>query len=61
MIEFEGSIILEKLSEQGLLDEFYEAVDSDDFTLVQQILESAGFESDTIEQVLEKMEQQGNE
>lgn len=53
--EFEGSIILEQLAAIDKLDEFYEAVDSDDFSKVTSLLKSAGVDSKTIQTVLHKM------
>ena len=52
---FEGSAVLEKLAEAGRLDEFYEAVDSDDFELARKIMMGAGIAIESIEIVLQKM------
>ena len=38
---FEGSLVLEKLAEVNLVDEFYAAIDSDDIPKVIQLLRSA--------------------
>ena len=37
----EGSIVLEILAELGLLDEFYEAIDSDDISAAISLMRSA--------------------
>ena len=55
---FEGTLVLEKLFEMGLLDEFFQAIDLDDFSKVKLILESAGFDDQTISTVHEKMQHQ---
>ena len=54
--DFEGTLVLEKLSEIGKVDDFYEAVDSDDFTLARKLMKQAGLDLDTIEIVLDKMQ-----
>jgi len=53
--DFEGSLILEKLSTLGLYDEFFEAVDSDNLEEVTLILEDAGIDEETIDFVLKKI------
>ena len=55
MHDFEGSLVLEKLTEIGKLDEFYEAVDSDDFGTAKSLMNLAGLDDETIETVLRKM------
>lgn len=52
---FEGSLILERLAELGKLDDFYEAVDSDDFDRAGLILKRAGIDLATIAIILKKM------
>lgn len=52
---FEGTLVLEKLAQIGKLDEFFEAIDSDDFGGAKLILKRAGFDADTIAAVLRKM------
>jgi len=52
---FEGTLVLEKLAETGLLDEFYEAVDGDDFTLARSLMKRARIDAETIQLVLGKM------
>jgi hypothetical protein len=53
--DFEGTLVLEKLSEIGKVDEFYEAVDSDDFDRVKGLMRLARLDSDMIRTVLKKM------
>ena len=52
---FEGSIVLEKLSEIDKLDEFYEAIDADDFDLARSLMKLADVDMETIQIVLKKM------
>ncbi len=53
--EFEGSLVLEKLASLNLVDDFYEAVDSDNIDEIVSILESADIDDETIEIVLKKI------
>ena len=53
--EFEGTIVLEKLAGIGKLDDFWEAVDSDDFGRVKSLMQKAKVDNDTIIVVLKKM------
>jgi len=53
--DFEGTLVLEKLAEIDKLDEFFEAIDSDDFEKARQLLRKAGVDSETIQIVLKKM------
>lgn len=39
--KFEGSLVLEKLSLVGLVEEFYEAVDADDSVRIVKLLREA--------------------
>lgn len=52
---FEGTLVLEKLAEQGSVDDFLEAVDSDDFVAAKRLMKRAGVDVETITIVLEKM------
>jgi hypothetical protein len=53
--DFEGTLVLERLAEIGQLDDFYEAVDSDDFTKARALLKRAGIDLATIARVLKMM------
>lgn len=57
---FEGSVVLEMLAECDLLDEFYEAVDSDNTIKAISLMRKAQIDEDTIEIVINKM-QEGEE
>lgn len=52
---FEGTLVLEKLAEIGKVDEFYEAVDADDFGKAKNLMKQAKLDSKTINDVLKKM------
>ena len=53
--DFEGTLVLEKLAEINKVDDFFEAIDSDDFGLAQSLMKRAKIDSETIAMVLEKM------
>lgn len=53
--DFEGTLVLEKLAEIDQLDEFFDAVDSDDFDRAKSLMRKAQIDSETITIVLRKM------
>lgn len=53
---FEGTLILEKMAELRLIDEFYEALDLDDFDKAEELMDEAGLDLETINWVLEQMQ-----
>lgn len=53
--EFEGSELLEKLAEHDLVDDFLEAVDSDDFGKIVKILRQADVNEEMIKLLLEEL------
>lgn len=53
--DFEGSLVLEKLAELNLVDDFYEAIDSDNFNQAKRLMKRAQIDSETISVVLKKM------
>lgn len=53
--DFEGTLVLEKLAEIGKVDDFFEAIDSDDFGRASSLLKRAGVNGQTIAVVLKKM------
>lgn len=52
---FEGTIVLERLAEIGKVDDFFDAIDSDDFDRIKSLMKKAGLDSDTIAEVLKKI------
>jgi hypothetical protein len=55
--DFEGTLVLEQLARVGKVDEFLDAVDSDDERRVAGLLRRAGVDTGTITIVLKKMRQ----
>jgi hypothetical protein len=53
--DFEGTLVLEKLAEIGKVEDFFDAIDSDDFGKAKSLLKKAGVDRDTIVMVLKKM------
>lgn len=53
--DFEGTLVLEKLAEIGKVDEFLEAIDSDDFGKAKSLMRRAEIDLETIALVLKKM------
>ena len=53
--DFEGTSVLEKLAEIGKIDDFYEAIDSDDFSKARALMRQAKIDLETIATVLKKM------
>ncbi len=54
--DFEGTLVLEKLARIDKVDEFMDAVDSDDFKRAAALMKSAAIDAETIAIVLKKME-----
>jgi hypothetical protein len=50
--DFEGSLVLEKLAVIGAVEEFFEAVDSDDFSRAKALMKKAQVDAESIAQVL---------
>ena len=53
--DFEGTLVLEKLTEINKLDAFFEAIDSDDFDKAKSLMRKANIDAETIAMVLKKM------
>ena len=53
--DFEGTLVLEKLATIDKVDDFYEAIDSDDFVAAAKLMKLAGVDKETIDIVLKKM------
>ncbi len=54
-IVLQGTAVLEKLAEIDRVDEFFEAVDSDDFRQATRLMRAAGVDEETISMVIKKM------
>jgi hypothetical protein len=53
--DFEGTLVLEKLSAIGKVDDFFDAIDSDDFELAASLMKAASVDARSIAIVLKKM------
>jgi len=51
----EGTLVLEKLAQIDKVDEFFEAIDADNFVLAKNLMQAAKVDSATIALVLQKM------
>ena len=59
--EFEGTLVLEQLAAIGKVEEFFDAVDADDFRWAIQLMRSADVDASTIATVVRKMEESDGE
>jgi len=53
--DFEGTLVLEELAAIGKLDEFMEAIDSDDVERARALMKRAKIDAATIATVIRKM------
>lgn len=53
--DFEGTLVLEQLVAIGKLDEFFEAIDSDNFEHAKILMKRAKIDPESIAMVLKKM------
>lgn len=54
--DFEGTLVLERLGSIGRVDEFFDAVDSDDVERAASLMKEAGIDTATIAWVVKKLE-----
>ena len=54
--DFEGTLVLEQLAAIGKVDEFFDAIDSDDVARATALMRTAGVDGATIAVVVRKME-----
>jgi len=59
--EFEGTLVLEQLATIGKVDEFFDAIDSDDVQRAVALMKRARVDAPTIAKVVEQMEQSDGE
>jgi hypothetical protein len=59
--DFEGTLVLEQLAEIGRLDEFFEAIDADDFSRAVSLMKKAKVDAKTIAVVVKKMKESDGE
>ena len=55
--DFEGTLVLEQLAAIGKVDDFFDAVDSDDVERATTLLKMANVEASTIVTVIRKLEE----
>jgi hypothetical protein len=53
--DFEGTLVLEKLAQVDKIDDFFEAIDSDNFQKASSLMKKANIDSKSIAMVLKKM------
>jgi len=54
--EFEGTLVLEKLAEIQMVDDFFEAIDADDVPRAVALMRRAQVDAETIAVVVQKIE-----
>jgi len=54
---FEGTLVLEQLAAIGKVEEFFDAIDSDDVRLATSLMKRAEVDAPTIAMVVKKMRQ----
>lgn len=59
--DFEGTLVLEQLAEIGRIDDFFDAIDSDDVPLATSLMKRAKIDASTIAMVVKKMEDSDGE
>jgi hypothetical protein len=59
--DFEGTLVLEQLAAIGKVEDFFDAVDSDDVDRATQLMKRANIDASTIAVVIGKMEAGGDE
>lgn len=53
--DFEGTLVLEQLAAIGRVDDFFDAIDADDFAQATRLMQHAGIDARTIAVVVRKM------
>lgn len=56
--DFEGTLVLEKLAEIGKVEDFYEAIDSDNIQKAYRLMKKANIDQETINFVLKKLDEE---
>ena len=59
--DFEGTLVLEKLAEINKVEDFFDAIDSDDFGKAKSLMKRANIDAETIAIVLKKMQEADGE
>jgi hypothetical protein len=59
--DFEGTLVLEQLAAIGKVEEFFDAIDSDDVHRAASLMRQASVDSSTIAVVIRKIEESDGE
>ena len=59
--DFEGTLVLERLAAIGEVEDFFDAVDSDDVDRARALMKKADIDAATIATVIRKMEESDGE
>jgi len=59
--DFEGTLVLEQLASIGAVDDFFEAIDSDDVRRAVALMRKADLDAATIAAVVQKMQEADGE
>ncbi len=59
--DFEGTLVLEQLAAIGRVEDFFEAIDSDDIEQATRLMKKAKVDAKTIAVVVRKMEESDGE
>jgi hypothetical protein len=54
--DFEGTLVLERLAEVGMVEDFFDAIDSDDVPRATALMKRAKVDAATIATVIRKIE-----
>jgi hypothetical protein len=54
--DFEGTLVLEQMAAIGKVEDFFDAIDSDDVQRATALMKRAGVDASTIATVIRKME-----
>jgi hypothetical protein len=59
--DFEGTLVLEQLAAAGKVEDFFDAIDSDDVERATALMRKANIDASTIATVIRKMEESDGE
>lgn len=59
--DFEGTVVLEKLAGIGKVEDFFDAIDADDFERAKALMKQAGLDVKTVAEVIKQMVEVGGE
>ncbi len=59
--DFEGTLVLEQLAAIGKVEDFFDAIDSDDVQRATTLMKRANLDASTIAMVIRKMEESDGE